>query len=195
MNWFTVKLKYTKQLEDGTYKKVSEPYLLAADSFTDAEARIYEELGDLIAGEFNVSSIARTDFHDIFAFEGSDYWWKCKILLETADIDSEKSKKVTQTFLVSADSAKQAFEHLGESLSTLMVDFEITSIMATPILDVFPPVQNLDREISRRPIEEVEEIDTKPGKGVMYSASGTDLDDEIEDEVESEIEDEYSTEE
>ena len=27
-NWFTVKVKYTKQLENGTFKRVSEPYLL-----------------------------------------------------------------------------------------------------------------------------------------------------------------------
>ena len=43
-NWFTVKVKYTKQLDNGTLKRVSEPYLLAAMTFTDAEARIYEEL-------------------------------------------------------------------------------------------------------------------------------------------------------
>ncbi|HRP53378.1 MAG TPA: DUF4494 family protein, partial [Fluviicola sp.] len=44
-NWFTTKVKYTKQLEDGSFKRVSEPYLVAAMTFTDAEARIYEELG------------------------------------------------------------------------------------------------------------------------------------------------------
>ena len=43
-NWFTVKVKYTKQLENGTFKRVSEPYLLCAMTFTDAETRIYEEL-------------------------------------------------------------------------------------------------------------------------------------------------------
>jgi hypothetical protein len=54
-SWFTVKVKYTKQLENGTFKRVSEPYLLAAMTFTDAEARIYEELGSSIRGEFQVT--------------------------------------------------------------------------------------------------------------------------------------------
>lgn len=40
MSWFTVKVRYTKQFDDGSLKRVSEPYLLAAVSFTDAEARI-----------------------------------------------------------------------------------------------------------------------------------------------------------
>ncbi len=64
-SWFTVKVKYTKQLDNGTFKRVSEPYLLAAMTFTDAEARIYEELGALIRGEFIVTGISRTDIHDI----------------------------------------------------------------------------------------------------------------------------------
>ena len=62
-SWFTVKVKYTRQLENGTFKRVSEPYLLAAMSFTDAEARIYEELGSRIRGEFNVVGISRTELH------------------------------------------------------------------------------------------------------------------------------------
>ena len=36
-NWFTVKVKYTKQLDDGQFKRVTEPYLLAAMTFTDAD--------------------------------------------------------------------------------------------------------------------------------------------------------------
>ncbi|MEY4215549.1 MAG: hypothetical protein RLZZ68_5 [Bacteroidota bacterium] len=60
-SWFTVRVKYTKQLENGTLKRVTEPYLLAAMTFTDAEARIYEELGSYIRGEFMVVGIARTD--------------------------------------------------------------------------------------------------------------------------------------
>jgi DNA replication initiation complex subunit (GINS family) len=57
MSWFTVKVRYTKQNEDGSFKRVTEPYLLAAVSFTDAEKRIYEELENTIRGEFRVMSI------------------------------------------------------------------------------------------------------------------------------------------
>ena len=68
-SWFTVKVKYTKQLEDGQLKRVTEPYLLDAVSFTDAEARIYEEMGQIIRGEFIVTNIAKTEFADIFQYE------------------------------------------------------------------------------------------------------------------------------
>lgn len=184
-NWFTVKVKYTKQLEDGTLKRVTEPYLLAAMTFTDAEARIYEELGEMIRGEFTVTGIARTEIHDIFHYEDADVWYKVKVIYETTDPDASKSKKTSQNFLVSAHSIKDAFERIKESLSTLMVDFEIPNIAVSPIVDIFPFREELDKELSRRPIEEADIEDAPNPKGVMYSAEGSSEDDEDEMEEES----------
>ena len=194
-NWFTVKVKYTKQLDNGALKRVSEPYLLAAMTFTDAEARIYEELGEMIKGEFNVVGITRTEIHDIFAYDDADTWYKCKVRYENFDADSEKARKVSQNFLVAARSVKEAFDRMKESLATLMVDFEIPSIMESPIVEIFPYSENLDREISRTPIAEVEES-TSNGRGAVFSASGSDFDDEEELEIslDGEIEDDYDDE-
>jgi len=207
--WFTVKVKYTKQLEDGTFKRVSEPYLLAAMTFTDAEARIYEELGSIIRGEFTVTNIARTEYHDIFYYEDADLWYKCKVTYQSegdgleieSDLNPKKVKKVSQNFLVTATSVKEAFERIQESLSTLMVDYQIPSIMLTPIVDIFPFNEELDVELERKPAKEKlvtevtsdEEVMETPGKGVVFSASGSDFDDE--EEFESTLEDDFSGEE
>jgi hypothetical protein len=187
-NWFTVKVKYTKQLENGEFKRVSEPYLLAAMTFTDAEARIYEELGSIIRGEFSVTNIARTEYHDIFHYDDADQWYKCKVSYESQDADTDKMKKVSQNFLVSAHSVKEAYERIAESLSTLMVDFMVPSIILSPIIDIFPFNEELDVELSRRPLEEDEVA--SPGKGVVYSASGSDVEDEDDAVI-----DEYATDE
>jgi hypothetical protein len=205
--WFTVKVKYTKQLEDGTFKRVSEPYLLAAMTFTDAEARIYEELGSIIRGEFTVTNIARTEYHDIFYYEDADLWYKCKVTYQSegdgleieSDLNPKKVKKVSQNFLVTATSVKEAFERIQESLSTLMVDYQIPSIMLTPIVDIFPFNEELDVELERKPAKEKlvtevtsdEEVMETTGKGVVFSASGSDFDDEFE----STLEDDFSGEE
>jgi len=209
-SWFTVKVKYTKQLDDGTFKRVSEPYLLAAMTFTDAEARIYEELGSIIRGEFTVTNIARTEYHDIFYYEDADLWYKCKITYQSegdgldveSDLNPKKVKKVSQNFLVTATSVKEAFERIQESLSTLMVDYQIPSIILTPIVDIFPFTEDLDVELERKPAKEKrvtevtsdEEVIETPGKGVVFSASGSDFDDE-EEELESSLTDDFSGEE
>lgn len=200
-NWFTVKVKYTKQLENGSFKRVTEPYLLAAMTFTDAEARIYEELGSIIRGEFNVVGIVRTEIHDIFYYEDADIWYKIKLSYESMDADAEKTKKVSQNFLVTAHSIKEAYERIKESLATLMVDFEIPMISVSPIVEVFPYQEQLDKELSRTPIEKetkskkkvADEIEEEPvavpGKKV-FSAPGSDFDEELENEIVDEVSDE-----
>lgn len=125
-------------MEDGTFKRVSEPYLVAAMTFTDAEARIYEELGSLIRGEFMVTGITRADFHDIYHYEDADTWYKCKITYESYDGESSKAKKTSQTFLVTAHTVKEASERLKESLSGMMIDYVIKSVVESPLVDVFP---------------------------------------------------------
>ena len=57
--WFECKIRYEKTMENGMNKKVTEPYLVDALSFTEAEARIIEEMTPFISGEFTVSDIKR----------------------------------------------------------------------------------------------------------------------------------------
>ena len=45
--------------EQGLLKNVSEQYLVDAVSFTEAEARIYDMLGSMIRGDFQVTSIGK----------------------------------------------------------------------------------------------------------------------------------------
>jgi len=158
-NWFNVKVKYTKQLENGTFKRVSESYLFAAMSFTDAEARAFEELGSMIKGEFTVLAINRADFNDIFAYDGCESWYQVKLQYVSVDYDSDKAKKITEKFLIHGNNIDDATKNTNDSLSGLMTDFQIISVVETTILDVFPYKEELDKEISRTPIESVEQED------------------------------------
>jgi hypothetical protein len=192
-SWFTVKVKYTKQLENGSLKRVNEPYLLAAMTFTDAEARIYEELGSFIRGEFMVTGISRTDLHDIFQYDDSDQWFKCKITYGVDEEDGERQKKISQHFLVSAPDVKTAYLRMEESLSTLMIDFQVLSIAASPIVEIFP---YRDDEVAppRKMQPQEEEPSPSPVKGVIFSDAGSDvedLEDSLEAEGESALEDSF----
>ena len=56
-NWFECKVRYDKMMENGVVKKVNEPYLVDALSFTEAEARIIEEQTPFISGDFSVVAV------------------------------------------------------------------------------------------------------------------------------------------
>ena len=71
-NWFECKISYKKMMENGMQKKVTEPYLVDALSFTEAEARIIEEIRPFISGEFTVSDIKRDRLNEIFFNENGE---------------------------------------------------------------------------------------------------------------------------
>lgn len=185
-DWFTVKVKYTKSLEDGTFKRVTEPYLVAAMSFTDAEARIFEEMGEMIRGEFDVTGISKTNLQDIFAYDDVADWYKCKMVYENMESDGKPGKKVSQMFLVAANNVKEAYERMQESLKGYMVDFELPSIALSPIIDIFPYSEDMDKELDRRPMTEDETLEHAENGNVVFSASGSDINDQEEVE-ESEV--------
>ncbi|MDE7407359.1 MAG: DUF4494 domain-containing protein, partial [Muribaculaceae bacterium] len=73
-NWFECKVRYDKLMENGLQKKVNEPYLVDALSFTEAEARIIEEMTPFISGDFSISAVKRTKISEIFFDDASDKW-------------------------------------------------------------------------------------------------------------------------
>ena len=195
-SWFKVKVKYTKQLESGSFKRVSEPYLLSAMTFTDAEARIYEELGSFIRGEFTVMGISREDIQDIFQYDDADTWFKCKISYDNIDDEGDKKRTVTQNFLVSAKTVKDSYERIEESLETLMLDYQIISIIASPIVEIFPYKEE-EVALPGKNAKNDEPENNPKSIGEIFSVPGTDFDDlkealEINKEDESEISDEFS---
>ena len=65
-NWIICKIRYEKTGEDGLQKKVTETYVVDALTFTEAEARITEEMASYISGEFKIMNIDPAPFAEIF---------------------------------------------------------------------------------------------------------------------------------
>lgn len=136
-NWFECKVRYDKAQENGAVKKVNEPYLVDALSFTEAEARIIEEQTPFISGDFSVSAVKRTRISEIFFNEGGDRWYMVKVAFITLDEKSGTEKKTSAFILVQASDFRSAFENFNKGMEGTMADFEIQSIAETPLMDVY----------------------------------------------------------
>lgn len=137
-NWFLCKVSYEKILENGMQKKVTEPYLVDALSFTEAEARIIEEMSPFITGEFTVSAVGRAKLSEVFFNEDGDRYYKAKIYLITLDEKSGIEKKTAAQMLVQASNLKEAITVLEEGMKGTLADYTIASIAETQIMDVYP---------------------------------------------------------
>lgn len=136
--WFLCKVKYAKENEEGLLKSISEQYLVDAVSFTEAEAILYDRLGSQIRGDFQVTGISKSNIVDVFYFEDTEVWHKCKISYLVADGDNGKEKKVTQYMIVTAEDVRQAYDRIQESLSNMLVSFRVPEITESSIVEVFP---------------------------------------------------------
>ena len=144
--YFEVKIQYEKMLEDGKEKKVTEQYVVEALSFTEAEARITEEMNPYISGEFDVVSEKIAPYNEIFLSDKSDddKWFISKVAFITIDERTAKEKKQTFRYLVQAETSEKAMEYTKEMFSHGMSDYSIDAVQDTPTLEVFLIEDNKD---------------------------------------------------
>lgn len=137
-NWFECKVNYEKTMENGTQKKVTEPYLVDALSFTEAEARIIEEMKPYIAGEFTITDIKRAKLSELFFNENGDRYFKAKVYFITLDEKSGTEKKTAVQMLAQASDIKEALAVVEKGMEGTLADYAIASLTETLIMDVFP---------------------------------------------------------
>lgn len=136
--WFTVKMKFDRQGEDGLITKVTEPFLVDAVTFTDAEKRVLEEIkAYATTGDIDVADIKKTKIAELVYDESGDRWYRCKINYMTIDENKGVEKKTPQIVMVQADSLRRALDNLVKNMEKFMGDYEIGMITETNILDVF----------------------------------------------------------
>lgn len=176
-NWFLCKIRYEKTMEDGLQKKVIEQYVVNAMSFTEAEARIIDNMKAYNSGEFDVVEIDRCVFGEIFFMDwamkviekdaehlekairnkekaafnkwkgesleekfekGADSrWYKSKLQFITIDENTQKEKRANVYYLVEGVSLESARKNIDKVMGGTMIDYVISSVSETKIMDVF----------------------------------------------------------
>ncbi|MDE6272447.1 MAG: DUF4494 domain-containing protein [Muribaculaceae bacterium] len=135
--WFECKVRYDKMQENGAVKRVNEPYIVDALSFTEAESRIIEEMKPFISGEFTISAVKKTKIAEIFYDATGDKYYMVKYNIITLDERSGAEKKSAVFTLVQAADFDSALVNFREGMKGTLADFEIASIAETPVMDVF----------------------------------------------------------
>jgi hypothetical protein len=137
---FLVKVKYTKQLDNGAFKRVSELYLFDAESYTDCEAQVYEHLASVIRGEFIIMKMDRFSVDDMVA--DVEYVFD-KYFIVKQEYTNIDDREIKMKLLVSADSVEMARDLvLSYNAQIQCVDPQIKSIVETKILDYFQIAQD-----------------------------------------------------
>ncbi|MCM1166412.1 MAG: DUF4494 domain-containing protein [Ruminococcus sp.] len=136
-NYIETRIRYDKMNDNGVIKKTTEAFLVDALSFTEAEARIIEEMTPFISGDFTVSAVKKSNIAELFRDESGDRWYKCKIEFITIDECTAAEKRSASYILVQAVDFRNAYENLLAGMKGTISDFDIAAITETKILDVY----------------------------------------------------------
>lgn len=137
--YIETKVRYEKTLDNGLQKKVTEPYLVDAMSFTEAEKRIIEEITPFMSGDFSVSAVKKSNISEII-FSGKEFddkFYKVKVNFISINEKTLKEKITSSYMLVQACGFKVALKYFEEAMKGTVSDYAIASISETKIMDVF----------------------------------------------------------
>ncbi|WP_405396977.1 DUF4494 domain-containing protein [Maribacter sp. Asnod2-G09] len=150
--WYECKIKYRKLDEaSGMLKVKTEPFLVDAISYTEAESRITEEMSVYLSDteEIKITNIKVANFAEIHPFENSDRWFKSKVSLIAFDEESGKERKTNMYLLIQANDVKEAYDNTISVMKDTMGEYSVPSIAESPIMDVFPYFSGEEDDMER----------------------------------------------
>jgi len=150
--WYECKVKYRKFDEaSGKHTNKTEPYLVDAISYTEAEKRITEEMAAYLEDteEIKITNIKVANYAEIHPFENSDRWFKSRVSLIAFDEESGKERKSNMYLLIQANDVKEAYDNTVSTLEDTMGEYTIPAIAESPIMDVFPYFSGEEEETKR----------------------------------------------
>ena len=182
--WYECKVKYRKTDDTGVQKVVTEPYLVDALSYTEAESRITEEIAAYTSEEFKITNIKVANYAEIHPFENTDRWFKSKVSLLAYDEESGKERKTNMYLLIQANDIKEAYENTIHVMKGTMGDYTVPAISESPILDVFPYFSGEEGAVEA--LEKFNAI--KASKPFVAEQKELSIEAELEAELETELE-------
>lgn len=140
MTLFEVSIRYSQSMENGLTKKITETYLVDAQTFTEAEIRTTTETSYLTTGEMEVSAIKRSNITVVLppalASDGQTLkWFRAKLNFIALDEKTAKEKKQAVYYAVYATDIDKAHRLIDKYMGDSVINYEVAAINDTKIVE------------------------------------------------------------
>ena len=137
--WFECKVRYEQIQVYSMPKLVTETYVVDGIDFGDAFKGISEYAIKNIADEFEIVAMKMAQYAEIALYKSmGNVFYRVKINMITIDEKTDKQKKTPLFLLVRADNINEARKAVDdEYMKGTMVDYEISSVVETKIVDFY----------------------------------------------------------
>lgn len=138
-NWFEAKVKLTRLAGDGREKKVVETYLVDALSYTEAEARIVEEMDIVTSGDFHITGLKPSRISEVLescGVEGGKWFLGLVDIIDTIT-PTGKEKRERKHILVPGRDIDEALDNLKRETCRYVIPAEIAGVRDSAVADIF----------------------------------------------------------
>lgn len=138
-DWFEVKVNFMKMQETGMEKQVTETHVVEANSFSEAEKIIYNELSHFVNGDLIICSIRRASYKEIIFSDIAEDNKLYHVVMQfiTTNEKNGKEKRTNMNYLIQAKDIYTAFKHINEAMQNTMIDYSTASVSETTIIEVW----------------------------------------------------------
>lgn len=133
---YLIKIKYTKQLDNGLLKSVTEPYIITnVDRFTEAESTGFKLIKDYGLQDADITHIQRIALDEVFYYD-EDECICIATIMNTITKDDGSEQKFKSDWVVSAADVNDAIKKVNEYIETDMRDLSLEKIKKTKIVEI-----------------------------------------------------------
>jgi hypothetical protein len=137
---FMAGVKYTREMEDGVLKRTTDFFIVPAVSFTDAEAKITEEMATRTKQLFVISSIKRTKYSYVLTNDEGGAFYNVTVAYA---VEEEKStKKIKINMLVETSDIANVNDIVKNVMSGTVSEYEVLKVSLSPVLHVIEETQD-----------------------------------------------------
>ena len=137
--WFETTVRLTRVQDNGLPKDVSEKYLFAALTPSEAEALAIQEVAPFSEGDFSVKSVVEQNYKEYIAGkeDDDDKFYGVTIEFITLDERTGKEKKSSHRILVQSSDLSNALYRVKDAMSKSMMEYAVTKVELTKLVDVY----------------------------------------------------------
>lgn len=130
-------IRFNKTLPSGKVARVTEAYLVEADTFTEAEERIVRERTPYISGDYSVVAAKKSRIAEVDADRRTDIFWLAKVAFVSIDEKTAAESKHIHQILVDAPCFDEAVAELKDFMAGTLSDWSLESLSLTNIMGVY----------------------------------------------------------
>lgn len=134
--YYLIKIKYTKQLDNGLLKSVTEPYIITnVDRFTEAESTGFKLIEEYGLKDADITHIQRIAIDEVFYYD-EDECICIATIMNTITKEDGSEQKFKGDWVVSAADVNDAIKKVNEYIKTDMRDLSLEKIKKTKIVEI-----------------------------------------------------------